>query len=71
MTYYDPRRPKPWYIKLLARLGVTNEAHALMIVLTTSVLLLGLTVWIYSNTFSATQVEEVDPVHLNSMRPMN
>lgn len=43
MVFYDPRKPKPWPVRLLNKCGVTNDTTATHVVIVVSVVLLGIT----------------------------
>ena len=49
MTFYDPRKPKPWPIRLLNKFGVTNDTVATNISILASVILLIITALLYAN----------------------
>ena len=55
MMYYDPRKPKPWPIRILNRLGITNDTMATNISILTSVILLIFTALLYANLFQSSE----------------
>lgn len=71
MTYFDPRKPKPWPVRLLNTLGVTDDVVATKIIAIGSILLLVVTVIFYFNIFNGqtAEVQEVDQEILKSMGP--
>lgn len=43
MVYYDPRKPKPWPIRLLNRIGIVDDAVATYIVIAIAIIFFSIT----------------------------
>ena len=63
MTYYDPRKPKPWPIRFLNKLGVTYDGIAKNIVVAASIVILAVAVYLYMSNV-APEVRELSPEEL-------
>lgn len=57
MVYYDPRKPKPWPIKLLNKWGVTDDAKATKITLVGALLGIALTVFMYAGLLGGSDID--------------
>lgn len=62
MVYYDPRKPKPWPIKLLNTLGIKNDSTATQVAIAVALLGILLTVVSYLNMFTSNdKLEGIPP----------
>lgn len=64
MTYYDPRKPKPWPIATLNKLGVRDDATATRIVIAAIVTIFVVTIFMAIDLTSESeeiQTKEIDP----------
>ena len=59
--YYDPRKPKPWPIRLLNKCGIHNDATAVKLVIAASVLLICLSAYFLLSAIQPVTSER-DPV---------
>lgn len=66
MTYYDPRRPKPWPIRLLNNWGITDDQKATNIVLLVIGVLFVVAIFFYLSS-GTPEVEQIDPQILLDM----
>lgn len=73
MTYYDPRKPKPWPVRLLNKCGVTDDSKATNIALGTAFAGMIITVIFYSQILSNSTdgAEEIDSALLQDMNRNN
>ena len=61
MVYYDPRKPKPWPIRLLNKWGIINDSLATTIILTAAAAGILISIVLYNNLiFNTTSNSEVD-----------
>ena len=63
MTPTDFQNQKPWPIKLLNKLGVTNELLANRIVVAASIIILAVAIYLYMNNVTP-EVRELSPEEL-------
>lgn len=63
MVYYDPRKPKPWPIRLLNKLGVENDSVATNVVVIISIVFLGVAIYLFVDS-STPEVRELSPEQL-------
>lgn len=49
MVYYDPRKPKPWPIRVLNKLGVADDTKATNIAMALAIIGIIITVLLYLN----------------------
>lgn len=69
MAYYDPRKPKPWPIRLLNKLGITNDTVATNIALVLALLGILVTIIFYLQLLddNSSPIEAIDPQTLREM----
>lgn len=68
MVYYDPRKPKPWPIRLLNSWGVVNDTKATNIAIAVALAGILLTIVLYTQILNNdADVEELDPRVLQEM----
>ena len=68
MVYYDPRKPKPWPIRILNKFGVTNDTTATHVVIVVSIVFLLVAGLLQLNTNTEEQIERtLSPEELRSI----
>lgn len=68
MVYYDPRKPKPWPIRVLNNWGVRNDSTATTIVIVISIVFILLAIFLYINTNNQEQIDRsIDTAQLRQL----
>ena len=68
MVYYDPRKPKPWPIRLLNNIGITNDTTATNIIIVISILLLlGTGYLLFQANAESTAARDLTPEQLRQL----
>lgn len=68
MTYYDPRKPKPWPVRILNRFGVSDDTKATNIAVAVGVTGIIITIFLYASILGGSnEVEGIPSEILNTM----
>lgn len=67
MVYYDPRKPKPWPIEFLKKLGVKSDKTATAIIIIVSVLFIIIALYLFNDT-NAADVRTLTPEENRMLR---